>query len=369
MARLAAGVRKRKDGTLEKRFTMNGVRYSVYGATTKEILEKEQERRNQISKGLYTENRNLTLEKYFAEWIERKKTTTKENTLLTYKSFYQKHLNPTLGNRKIISIERREVQKLQSDLLEVLNPNTINIVFKVLRAVLNDAVKDRIITENVASGIKTVKADQEKATDTKHRALTPEEQAAFMNALQGNYYYNFIALMLYTGIRSGEASALLWSDIDYKNNVIHISKTLTRDSKRKYVIGNTPKTESGNRIIPLNDDIEKVLEQQKAINKILPFPTTNIFATINDKLVTAQQVNKAISDTLKALDQDGHHIEPFTSHALRDTFATRYIEQGGNMNTLKVLLGHSSITMTMDLYAHVLPDTKAEEMNRIRIAL
>lgn len=368
MARLPQGTRKRSDGTFEKRFTVNKKRYSVYASTIKELLEKEQEQRNQINKESYTENRNITLEKYFTEWIERKKTTTKENTLLTYKSFYQKHINPTLGNKKIISIERREVQALQSDLTETLNPNTINIVLKVLRAVLNDAIKDEIITRNVASGIKSLKSDT-KATDTKHRALTPGEQADFMQALQGHFYYNYIALMLLTGIRSGEASALLWSDIDYKNNVMHINKTLTRDSEHKYIIGNTPKTESGNRIIPLNDNIKKILEQQKALLNILPFPTTNIFLTPNEKIITVQQVNRAISDTLKKLDQDGHHIELFTSHAFRDTFATRFIEQGGNMNTLKEILGHSSITMTMDLYAHVLPDSKAEEMNKINIAI
>ena len=368
MARLPQGVRKRNDGTLEKRFTVNGKRYSIYASSTKELVKKEQETREQIKKGLYNKNRNITLDQYFLEWMERKKTTTKENTLLTYKSFYEKHISPTLGNKKIIYIERREVQKLQFDLLKVLNPNTINIVLKVLVAVLNDAVKDDIITKNVASGTKALKSDT-KATDTKHRALTPEEQAVFMQALQGHYYYNFIALMLLTGIRSGEASALLWSDIDYKNNVIHINKTLTRNFEKSYIIGNSSKTDSGNRIIPLNDNIKKILEQQKTLTNILPFPTINIFLTPNKKLITVQQVNRAISETLVKLDQDGHHIEPFTSHAFRDTFATRYIEQGGNMNTLKEILGHSSITITMDIYAHVLPDTKQEEMNRINIAI
>lgn len=60
-------------------------------------------------------------------------------------------------------------------------------------------------------------------------------------------------------------------------------------------------------------------------------------------------------------------MEHFTAHALRDTFATRYIEQGGNPQTLKTILGHSSLSMTMDLYSHVLPDTKQKEMNQLKI--
>lgn len=60
-------------------------------------------------------------------------------------------------------------------------------------------------------------------------------------------------------------------------------------------------------------------------------------------------------------------MEHFTAHALRDTFATRYIEQGGNPQTLKTILGYSSLAMTMDLYSHVLPDTKRKEMNQLKI--
>ncbi|MCI8889082.1 MAG: tyrosine-type recombinase/integrase, partial [Hungatella sp.] len=59
----------------------------------------------------------------------------------------------------------------------------------------------------------------------------------------------------------------------------------------------------------------------------------------------------------------------FTAHALRDTFATRFIEQGGNPQTLKTILGHSSLAMTMDLYSHVLPNTKQQEMDNLKIVL
>ena len=80
-------------------------------------------------------------------------------------------------------------------------------------------------------------------------------------------------------------------------------------------------------------------------------------------------VNRNIRKILSGLREHGTVMEPFTSHALRDTFATRYIEQGGNPQTLKTILGHSSLSMTMDLYSHVLPNTRQEEMNRIVIEI
>lgn len=81
MARLGAGTRKRADGTLEKRFTIDGKRYSIYGKNAKEISQKEQEIRKKIEAGIYTDNRNLTLDQYFAEWLAGKRNGTKREYL------------------------------------------------------------------------------------------------------------------------------------------------------------------------------------------------------------------------------------------------------------------------------------------------
>lgn len=83
------------------------------------------------------------------------------------------------------------------------------------------------------------------------------------------------------------------------------------------------------------------------------------------KAIASSTVSSAIDNVLKRLRQQGIEIERFTHHAFRDTFATRYIEEGGNMQTLQKILGHSSLAMTADLYAHVLPNTKQQEMQQI----
>ena len=87
-------------------------------------------------------------------------------------------------------------------------------------------------------------------------------------------------------------------------------------------------------------------------------------------MVTKGQVNAAISNVIEKHNKHNDlQIEPFTSHALRATFATRAIEQGMQPQTLKTILGHSSLKMTMDLYAHVLPNTKQEEMAKVEIVV
>lgn len=94
-----------------------------------------------------------------------------------------------------------------------------------------------------------------------------------------------------------------------------------------------------------------------------------IFVSVYGKMVDNSIVNKAIRSALARLEGKGKLIEDFTVHALRDTFATRYIEQGGSPQTLKTILGHSSLAVTMDLYSHVLPNTKQKEMDNLKIAL
>lgn len=372
MARLAAGTRKRADGTLEKRFTVDGNRYSIYGRTTKELAQKEQEIRKKIEAGMYTDNRNLTLNQYFTEWLVHKRGSIKGNTLKGYKCYYNGHISPRLGKTKIQKLERRQVLAFQKELSEGdISIRTCNNILKVLKIVLNDAVADEIISKSPADSIKALKETGAKAAETYHRALTEQEQRDFMQEMAGDYYYEFVAFLLCTGMRFGEAAALAWSDVDYKRNVIHVTKTATFNEDNTKTTG-TPKSESGKRDIPLNDTIKGILaKQRKKQSIVIPMDKAEnrVFVSVYGKMVDNCAVNRAISSALSRLEEQGKPIDHFTAHALRDTFATRYIEQGGSPQTLKTILGHSSLAMTMDLYSHVLPNTKQKEMDNLKIVL
>lgn len=369
MARLGAGVRKRSDGTLEKRFTVNGKRYSIYGKNTKELSSKEQEIRKKIEAGIYTDNRNLTLDQYFDEWLDGKRGSIKGNTLKWYSTYYKGHISSYFGNVKLQKIERRQILAFQKELSESdLSIRTCNNIMKILKIVLNDAVTDEIIMKNPAEGVKALKEVHAKAAETYHRALTEQEQKDFMQEMKQDYYYEFVAFLLCTGMRFGEAAALTWNDIDYKQNVIHITKTVTFNENNTRTTG-TPKSDSGKREIPLNDTIRDILERQRKKQRVFVKIENRVFVSVFGNMVDNGAVNRAIRKTISRLKEQGKFIEYFTAHALRDTFATRYIEQGGSPQTLKAILGHSSLAMTMDLYSHVLPNTKQKEMNNLKIVL
>lgn len=337
MQKLPTGVRRRKAGLLEKRFSVNGIRYSVYGKTLRQLSMQEQKKRNQIAITMPLNPKSMTTDQYFKIWLEGKKMSVKPSTIRVYTTYYKPYASPFIGSLQLSEITRRDILQVQCEAAKKLCPTTNNILLTVIKIILNEAVEDKLIRENPAKGVKPVKVT-EKASETYLRALTEAEQEKFMDAAKGNYYYELLAFQLLTGMRLREVGALYWSDIDEKMNVIHVRRTITRTEDGVFYVGDSPKSDAGVRDIPMNEGIKKLLKQQreKQENRIRsknsyqdPKEQLLCFPSPTGHMIGHGSVNKNIRRILCKLEEKGIHIEPFTSHALRDTFATRYIEQGG----------------------------------------
>lgn len=363
----------RKDGLLELRFNYNKKRYSVYGSSDDELISKGSALYERLEGEAYTPNKDLTLDQFFAEFIESKRK--KANTIRSYESTYEKHIKSMLGNKKLSEIETRECLRVRAAAEKKdLSVTTQNYIITVLRIIFNAAVKQHIVDWNPAKAIDRIEADT-SATDPEigiHRALKVEEQTAFMTAARGDFYYEFLAFLLSTGVRTGEASALRWSCVDYDQGVIHIQQTITIDRAYKRTEG-TPKTKTSKRDIDLTVQIRELLETQREKMRLLtgvkPGADDYVFLSTYQKPVSTAVINKAINRILRKLEKNDTHIERFAAHALRDTYATRCIEQGMSPQTLKVILGHAHIAMTMDKYAQVLAEQRKEEIKKVSIAI
>ncbi|MDO4284103.1 MAG: tyrosine-type recombinase/integrase [Eubacteriales bacterium] len=373
MARLPAGYSRRADGRVMARFTVDGTRYSVYGETVAECREKELQARRQIEERTYTRNRNISFQKYFYEWIERKTGTIKGNTIHNYKQLYKMIEQEPFTAQKVSEIERRQIIELQKKLSGKYHTNTVNHIFLMIKMILKMAVEDEIILKNPASGVKRLRRTEPETRDTIHRALTQEETEAFFKYAKGEWFYDLFRFLLWTGCRCGEAAALEWRDIDRKRGLLKINRTITHDENGKQTTG-TPKTKTSEREIPLTESVLEILETQKKRqrdffgNKVLAV-NQRVFTGERGSSAAASEINNAIKRVIGKAAEGGVAIDPFTAHAFRGTFATRAIEGGMKPNTLKTILGHSTLAMTMDLYAHVMPDTKKEEMEKINIAI
>jgi integrase len=369
MAKLPAGVRKRDNGSFEKRFTLDGKQRSICAKSLKELEQKEHDLRQQIKDGTYTKNKDLTLDKYFEEWIALREKKVKSNTVLSYKDNYYTYISPALGKCKIRKIEKRQIDLMFVD-IQGISVSSKKLVMTVLRMILNDAVNDEIISKNPATMVKLERDYSAKANETYHRALTKEEQAAFVAEMKNDFYSELIEFMLVTGMRIGECAALEWSDVNLEQKKINVNKTVTRDINGNFIVGDSPKSESGKRDIFINDEIEEILHRQKrkmkSLDGIIKF-SNRVFSTVNGTIIWNAYINRRIKLALERLDAKGIHIEHFTCHALRDTFATRCIEQGMQPKSLQKIMGHKNISVTMNIYAHVTDETQANAMAKIHV--
>ena len=360
--KLPKGIRQRYED-FEGRFMYQGERYLVHGKTVTETQKAMTEFKYKLEHGLYVAKEKLTLDEWYKTWLEEyKKNRVKLGTYTSYEKYYQSVIKSRLGSRNLNDIRGEHIQKLYNDLVkEGYAISSIKIVSAVLNGCFKQAERNGLIERNPVK-----LAELPRQTEKKTRqAMTREQQSLFMEYAKESYLYHFFEVMLRTGMRKGEMQGLKYPDIDRKANVIHVRRTLKYIEHHGY-IEDTPKTRTSTRDIPLT---AAVLEHIEAQRNYWGFKVVNmnqyIFCNERGEALSRERIQAEIDRTIKRIRAAGHDFPRITSHVFRHTFATRAIEAGMQPQVLKTILGHSSLAMTMDLYSHVLPDTKAEEMEKI----
>lgn len=368
---LPEGITLRSDGRYMARFVYQGERYTFYGKNVKALAKKMQDKRYELEHGFYCKETNVTVEGWFEIWLkEYKMNSVKAGTIEAYNQNFLLYIKPELGKRKLAQVRPEHIQRLLNDLSQKYAPATVSLTYIILSGMYKQALKNRLLTSNPITMVIPPKKKQSKK---KIRVMSMEEQKIFMEYSKDSPYYDLYFVALNTGMRLGELRGLMWKDIDFNNKMIHVQRTM-RYFHGKGTMLDAPKTESSNRDIPMLDEVYHVLKvhrkEQQKMRMYLgdrwkeDFPDL-VFTNPWGKHVSDTAVNsdmKKIEEKIQAAGIEFEHIYP---HVLRHTFATRGLEKGIPPKVMQELLGHTSITMTLDIYSHVLPDTKAKELQKI----
>ena len=387
---LREGESQRANGRYDFRWRDENGRHSIYAPTLEELRIKENEINRDRADGI--RHSNCTLDDIYMRWCEVKRGL-KDNTFANYKYLYEFLVSPTLGNRLVQSLRRSEIRAFYNGLAENrgIKTNSLEGVQSVLHQVLQLAVDDEIIRTNPSdNALKELKTVHGKG-NTKRRALTREEQKLFETFLASDVRYqqwrNLFTVMLWTGMRVGELSALQWSDIDFETNEISIRHTLvyyaSGDEKRecKYAM-NTPKTRSGNRRIQMIQAVRDALLTEKDrqdkfgircrsnVDGFGDFVFCNRFGHVFNQEGLNRALKRIIRDcnigVMEHLSGKSSvvYLPDFSCHSLRHTYATRLCEMGMSIKVVEELLGHSDVRVTMDIYTDVSTDFQRGELER-----
>lgn len=370
---LPKGIRQRS-GDYEGRFMYEGRTYTVHASTITETTRLMEETRRAVRRGEYVEKSPLTFGEYYGQWLNFH--DMKAGTRRTYEALGNTWLIPKIGKTRIVNLTAADFQKVYAAMIaDGKSKVTVNSCYVIINGVMKSAVDDGIIRENPARRpklpTKTSEAGKRIRETEHHEALTKEQQALFEQYAADSILKNYFAVMLRTGMRGGELLGLKWSDIDRANKVLHIRRTLKE--KPGGFFEDTPKSKTSVRDIPITPDVMKALEGQRnfwgfKVTKIGPKNERYLFCDDHGGPLPSNATRREMRRIIDAIRAAGHEFPDITPHSLRHTFATRAIESGMNPQVLKTILGHSSLAMTMDLYSHVMPDTKAAEMEKIAVA-
>lgn len=384
---LRTGETERADGYYTYRWTSrDGKRHSFTTSTLEKLREKEEEVRRDVSDGIRVDSQNVTVNDMFELWKHLKRGL-KDNTYQNYCYMYNQFVSEDIGKLLIRKLRRSDIKSFYNKLADDrgLKIATIDNIHTVLHQVLELAVEDNYVRNNVSDNLlKELK--QTHSFEEKHkRALTIPEQELFLDFLasektQYHHWYPIFTVMVGTGMRVGEVCGLRWEDIDLDQGMIDVNHTLVYYNHAVngcYFNIHTPKTKAGERQIPMLERVKEAFEIEKAyqdynhmkcntsVDGFTNFIFINRFGNLQHQGTLNKALRRIIRDCNDSQLMKGKKnpvlLPNFSCHSLRHTFTTRLVEAGVNIKVIQELCGHARSDVTLDIYTTVTKELKQRE--------
>lgn len=352
MEKTGITITKRKDGRYVGKFIAeyadNGKAqyHYVYGKTYEEAESKVLIGREIATR--YLSGRYITVSNVYREWLNAVVNRVKESTLANYQNKFEKHILPEFGDIPCADLTAGRINAfINKKLADGLSASYVRDIFTVFKTMLKYAQEEygfRLSLKNVVLP-KAERNQVEKISDTEQKKLVSYLKANMSLTAFG------ILLSLFIGLRIGELCGLKWEDVDFQHKVLRIRRTVQRitsangNRKTKIVIS-APKSATSFREIAIPDMLMKYFEMFRD-------EADHFILSGADKPVEPRTMQYRYKKILKSAEVESHNY-----HKLRHTFATNSAEKGFNIKALSAVLGHSSVTLTLNRYIH--PDRTYE---------
>lgn len=313
-----------------------------------------------------------TLQAWIMFYLENyKKNELKQTTYDSYMGIWRSHiLNSQLGKSKLENVNGEKLQQFYNEMSNNgYNAKTVRHMFILINMALKMAVKLRYITENANDFVSLPKRQAYEG-----KTLTAEEVRVIFEKAREEELYPIVALTICTGLRKGEVMALTWKNIDFREMELRVEGNLCRvrkddeaeRSKYEYKVLD-PKTAKSRRIIPLTEKAMEALQIQKERQDSMKKKYDAIY---DDKGFVFTEVDGSVIRQRGFMDKyhaflKKYGISDIRFHDLRHTFATLLLEEGESPKVIQELLGHSTITTTMDIYTHVSKKGKKRAVSKL----
>lgn len=324
------------------------------GITKKKAKEKLREIEDQLSKGLFIpETKIVTFKKVAEDWLIHKKPNLRASTWSVYEGHTKNHFGD-FENLKINRITTVQIEKFITDRQsQGMNILTLRKILVTLGQIMRYAARHRYISINPFTDAERPRGSQADNGKKPIRILNPDEISDLLEATESFKYRTLFRLAIMSGARQGELLGLKWIDVDWENNQIHIQRTFNNQAWYK------TKTKASNRKIDLGPSMMAELKKWRLacppnrLNLIFP---NEAGGPINHNNLIFRYFEPALTKA---------KLGKVRFHDLRHTYASLLIEQGENIKYIQSQLGHSSPTVTLNVYAHLMKPVNQEAALRL----
>lgn len=304
--------------------------------------------RNALKEGLFVKDDQLSVADFLDRYVNDVLTqTVRPTTQLSYGNIIRRHLIPKLGNIKLTQLRPDQLQSLYAEKSkDGLSPRMVQFIHSVMHQALNQALRWGLVARNVSDLVQKPKADRKIPT-----IWTVEQVKTFLNAVKNDRFYPIYVLAVATGMREGEILGLYYDDIDWITNKIHIKRAVITIPKQGSTVID-PKSASGKRSVTVPPYAMEVL---KTHCDGLKEKRSFIFTTSNDTPFSARNLVRHFKSVIEKTG-----LPNIRFHDLRHYHATYLLTQNVHPRVVQERLGHSSVTLTLNTYSHVIPSLDKE---------